>query len=106
MPTSANDTMPSFDRLLVATDFSAASQAACRTAIDTCLALRASLVILHVFRPPEAGDQAPDGQVAGLEGPLSTVAPGSLEELRSQAVQAGVRLRGHSGQRQADRDDS
>ncbi len=89
MPTSANDTMPSFDRLLVATDFSAASQAACRTAIDTCLALRASLVILHVFRPPEAGDQAPDGQAPDSKA-LYDSCQASLEELRSQAVQAGV----------------
>jgi nucleotide-binding universal stress UspA family protein len=89
MPTSANDTMPSFDRLLVATDFSAASQAACRTAIDTCLALRASLVILHVFRPPEAGDQAPDGQSPESKA-LYDKCLDSLAELRRQAVQAGV----------------
>jgi nucleotide-binding universal stress UspA family protein len=81
--------MPSFDRLLVATDFSAASQAACRTAIDTCLALRASLVILHVFRPPETGDQVPDGQAPDSKA-LYDRCQASLEELRSQAVQAGV----------------
>ena len=60
MQTSATDTMPSFDRLLVATDFSPASQAAFRTALETCTALGASLVILHVFEyaepaPPETG---------------------------------------------------
>jgi len=81
--------MPSFDRLLVATDFSAASQAACRTAIDTCLALRASLVILHVFRPPEADDQAPGGQAPDSKA-LYDRCLDSLQELRSQAVEAGV----------------
>ena len=108
MPTSTNDTIPCFDRLLVATDFSAASQAACRTAIDTCLALRASLLILHVFHPVEAG--SPDGGGKKPEtGRLKTGAGGqeergqvseakllydkcleSLEELRLQALQAGV----------------
>jgi nucleotide-binding universal stress UspA family protein len=94
MPTSATDTMPSFDRLLVATDFSAASQAACRTAIDTCLALGASLVILHVFRPaeggsPEAGGQQADGQRPDGKA-LYEKCLVMLEELRQQAAQAGV----------------
>ena len=48
MQIPATDTMPSFNRLLVATDFSPASQAAFRTALDNCRALGASLVILHV----------------------------------------------------------
>ncbi len=81
--------MPSFDRLLVATDFSAASQAACRTAIDTCLALRASLVILHVFRPSEADSLEADGQAPDSKA-LYDRCQTSLQELRSQAVQAGV----------------
>ena len=60
MQTPATDSMPSFNRLLVATDFSPASQAAFRTALDNCSALGASLVILHVFEyaepaPPETG---------------------------------------------------
>ena len=96
MPLSKIDTMPSFDRLLVATDFSAASQAACRTAIDTCLALRASLVILHVFRPVEAVAQEAGGQKqeAGAQEAekkaLQDKCRAALEELRQQAVQAGV----------------
>jgi nucleotide-binding universal stress UspA family protein len=84
MPTSAIDTMPSFDRLLVATDFSAASQAACRTAVDTCLALRASLVILHVFRPAEGGPQEAESKA------LYEKCLDSLAKLREQAVEAGV----------------
>jgi nucleotide-binding universal stress UspA family protein len=86
--------MPSFDRLLVATDFSAASQAACRTAIDTCLALRASLLILHVFRPVEDGSQEADGQQTNGQRPdgkaLYEKCLVMLEELRQQAVEAGV----------------
>ena len=94
MPTSTIDTMPSFDRLLVATDFSAASQAACHTAIDTCIALRASLVILHVFQPVKSSSLEADGQVAG--GQARDVQAhhddclGALEAMRRQAVQAGV----------------
>ena len=91
MPTPANDTMPTFDRLLVATDFSVASQAACRTAIDTCLALRASLVILHVFRPVEAAAQQTGGQKQEAEKKaLQDKCRATLEELRNQAVEAGV----------------
>jgi nucleotide-binding universal stress UspA family protein len=94
MPTPANDTLPTFDRLLVATDFSVASQAACRTAIDTCLALRASLVVLHVFQTPEAGSPEADGPKAdGQEAEkkvLQDKCRAALEELRIQAVQAGV----------------
>jgi len=52
--------MPSFQRVLLATDFSPASQAAFETALGVCRTLRASLVLLHVFEyadaaPPEAG---------------------------------------------------
>jgi nucleotide-binding universal stress UspA family protein len=96
MPTPANDTMPTFDRLLVATDFSVASQAACRTAIDTCLALRTSLVILHVFRPVEsavqqAGEQKHEsGAQEAEKKALQDKCRAALEELRNQAVQAGV----------------
>ena len=81
--------MPSFDRLLVATDFSAASQAACCTAIDTCIALRASLVILHVFEQADAVPQESGGQKPVAQG-LYERCQESLEELRQQAVQAGV----------------
>jgi len=105
-PTAANDTMPTFDRILVATDFSVASQAACRTAIDTCFSLGASLFILHVFNsasaPPEGNGARSDAagvpQSAGNGfAANSTDAPSiyehcrqSLDELRRQAVLAGV----------------
>lgn len=94
MPTSANDTMPSFDRLLVATDFSAASHAACQMAIDTCIALRASLVILHVIQPVKSNPPEGDGQEAADEAREAQAhykdCLGALEAVRRQAVQAGV----------------
>ena len=94
MPTSTNDTMPSFDRLLVATDFSAASQAACHTAIDTCIALRASLFILHVFQPVKSGTPQATGQETARHVSEAQThrdaCLGALEAMRRQAVQAGV----------------
>jgi nucleotide-binding universal stress UspA family protein len=88
-PTSAIDAMPSFDRLLVATDFSAASKAAFRESLDTCIAVGASLVILHVFEyaepaPPESG-----GLLLELQG-LREQCSNTLEGLRQQAAEAGV----------------
>jgi nucleotide-binding universal stress UspA family protein len=101
MPNSASDTMPTFDRLLVATDFSVASQAACRTAIDTCFSLGASLVILHVFNSASAPSSVPAGAVSssafafnsdGKEAPsLYEQCRQSLENLRRQAALAGVK---------------
>ncbi len=86
--------MPSFDRLLVATDFSAASQAACHTAIDTCIALRASLVILHVFQPvksdsPQEAELEEEEQASEAQAHYDAC-QGALEAIRRQAVQAGV----------------
>jgi nucleotide-binding universal stress UspA family protein len=89
MQTPATDSMPSFNRLLVATDFSPASQAAFRTALDNCSALGASLVILHVFEfaepaPPETG-----GLLIELQALRERCAT-TLEEMRQQAELAGV----------------
>lgn len=89
MQTSATDPMPSFDRLLVATDFSAASQAAFCAGLDTCVAVGASLVILHVFEyaepaPPETGGLLLELQV------MRETAGKALDDLRQQAEQAGV----------------
>ena len=85
----ATDIIPNFDRLLVATDFSAASQAAFRTALDTCVAVGGSLVILHVFEysgsaPPETGGLLLELQV------LREKASENLKDLRQQAEKAGV----------------
>ena len=62
MQTSTIDSAPSFNKILLATDFSAASQAAFQTALGVCTAFQASLSILHVFEyadavPPETGGQ-------------------------------------------------
>jgi nucleotide-binding universal stress UspA family protein len=62
MQTSKIDSMPSFNKILFATDFSAASQAAFRTVLGICTMFQARLSILHVFEyanavPPEAGRQ-------------------------------------------------
>lgn len=89
MQKSATDSMPSFHRLLVATDFSAASQAAFCAGLDTCVAVGASLVILHVFEhaepaPPETGGLLLQLQV------MREAAGKALEELRQQAERAGV----------------
>lgn len=90
-PTRISDhhSLPVFERLLIATDFSAASQAAFRTALATCLELHTSLLILHVFEydnitPPESG-----GQMIELQA-LSDQCRSSLESLRQQATDAGV----------------
>lgn len=54
----AIDAVPSFKRVLLATDFCAASDAAFQTAVRVCTELQASLVVLHVF---EYGDRVPGG---------------------------------------------
>jgi len=97
--------MPTFERLLVATDFSVASQAACRTAVDTAFALGARLYILHVFNvasvpaivnsspaPADAFKAAGDAvSCDGLDAPsLYERCRQSLDELRRQAALAGV----------------
>jgi nucleotide-binding universal stress UspA family protein len=89
MQTSDARFIPTFERLLISTDFSAASQAASRTALETCLELHARLFILHVFEyaniaPPEAGGQILDLQALGDR------CRSSLEMLRQQAADAGV----------------
>jgi nucleotide-binding universal stress UspA family protein len=89
MQNSNPPSIPTFERLLIATYFSPASQAAFRTALATCLELQSSLLILHVFEcaniaPPETG-----GQAIGLQ-TLSDQCRNSLESLRHQAVDAGI----------------
>jgi nucleotide-binding universal stress UspA family protein len=89
MQTPATDTMPSFQRLLVATDFSSASEAALHSALETCVAVKASLLILHVFEyaepaPPDTGGLLLESQI------LREKALEALEEMHQQATQAGV----------------
>jgi nucleotide-binding universal stress UspA family protein len=89
MQTSTIDSVPSFNKILLATDFSAASQAAFQTALDVCTAFRASLSILHVFEyanaiPPETG-----GQLLELDSFYES-ARSSLDRLVQEARRSGV----------------
>ena len=89
MHTPATDTLPSFHRLLVATDFSPASQAAFRTGLETCTAVGASLVIAHVFEYAEASPPETGGLLIELQS-LREQCSNTLEEMRQQAERAGV----------------
>src|ERR1035437_50393 len=89
MQTPATDTMPSLNRLLVATDFSAASQAAFRTGLDTCTAVGANLLILHVFEYAEPAPPETGGLLIELQS-LREQCSNTLEDMRQQAAQAGV----------------
>ncbi len=85
--------MPSFDRLLIATNFSAASRAAFRAALDTCTALRTSLVILHVFEGASSDSDAvaPNAEDLAVEAQSAyEKCRDLLEDLREQAERAGV----------------
>jgi nucleotide-binding universal stress UspA family protein len=89
MQTSTIDPAPSFNKVLLATDFSAASQAAFQTALDVCSAFQASLSILHVFEyasavPPETG-----GQLLELDNCFES-ARSSLDRLVQEARRSGV----------------
>jgi len=84
-----NGPTPSFRKVLLATDFSAASQAAFQTALGVCTALQADLSILHVFEysdafPPETGRE-----LLELDNFYQTD-QSSLESLREEALRAGV----------------
>lgn len=89
MQNSATDSIPSFDRLLVATDLSAASQAAFRTGLDTCAAVGASLVVLHVFEYAESAPPETGGLMLELQA-MRERASDALAEMRQQAERAGV----------------
>lgn len=89
MSTPVPDTLPTFERVLLATDFSVASQAAFRTALEKCHSLNAGLTILHVFEyaemaPPESG-----GLLLEMQGLRENCQEG-LEELRKEACAAGI----------------
>jgi len=89
MQTPAIDTIPTFERVLVATDFSPASQAAFRTALDTCVSLCARLFIMHVFEETEMPPPETGGSLIELQG-LREQCQADLEELCRQAISAGV----------------
>jgi nucleotide-binding universal stress UspA family protein len=90
MQTPATDTMPSFQRVLVATDFSAASQAAYRTALETCVSLGASLLVLHAFEYGEMATPESGGLLLEMQG-LRESCKENLEELCRESSRSGVK---------------
>ncbi len=89
MQTPTNFAQPSFKTVLLATDFSEASEIAFETAIDLCKTLAASLSILHVFEYNETVPPQQTGQPLGFE-VLYQEAEHSLNHLRQTARQSGV----------------
>jgi nucleotide-binding universal stress UspA family protein len=90
MQTSKTDPGPSFNNILLATDFSGASQAAFQTALGVCGVLQAKLTILHVFEYAEAVPPETGGQLLELD-KVYAEARTSLDGLARVAQMAGVR---------------
>ncbi len=90
MQIPATDTIPSFERVLIATDFSVASQAAYRTALDTCVSLGASLLVMHVFENGEMPPPDTGGLLLEMQGKREKCRL-DLEELCHQSGAAGVK---------------
>ncbi|WP_348268756.1 universal stress protein [Edaphobacter paludis] len=89
MQASENETARTFGRIIFASDFSEAAQAAFPVALRVCTAFKASLSILHVFEYPKAIASERRGQILELDS-LKKVALISLERLRTTAKQEGV----------------
>src|SRR5271168_882518 len=87
MQTSENST-PSFDKILVATDLTAASSAAFQVALNICSDLGAKLSVLHVVEygtvSPETGDSLLESMGAHVK------TEQSLADLVNRASQLGV----------------
>jgi nucleotide-binding universal stress UspA family protein len=90
MQTPATDTMPCFQKVLVATDFSAASQSAFRTALDMCARLGASLCVMHVFEYAEMAKPDTGGLLLEMQG-LREHCQEGLHDMCRQAGHAGVK---------------
>ena len=96
MHDSMTEPVLSFNDVLLATDFSMASQAAFETAVHLCKTLQANLFILHVFDyanvvPPENG-----GQLLEFERTYEK-AQASLGDLVQVALRAGVTCKAAMG---------
>jgi nucleotide-binding universal stress UspA family protein len=89
MHTSITGSSLSFGKVLLATDFSAASRTAFHVALCICVELKASLSILHVFEEPYIPSSEPGGQFPELARFYQTDRS-SLDSLREAAQQAGV----------------
>ncbi len=90
MQTTATETIPTFQRILIATDFSAASKAAFRTALDACVKLGASLTILHVFEYSEIAPPETGGLLIEMQG-LREKCQEDLYELCRESGSAGIK---------------
>jgi nucleotide-binding universal stress UspA family protein len=96
MPNTINVITRSFKKILLATDFSAASQAAFHAALRLCASFGASLYILNVYEyanatPPESG-----GQLLELDS-FYDEAKLSLKKLIQEGKHAGVHTEGTIG---------
>jgi nucleotide-binding universal stress UspA family protein len=91
----------SFKSVLLATDFSVASQAAFETALRVCKTLQASLLILHVFEYSNAVPAETGGQLIELDR-VYDEARASLDDLVQIARRAGVKTEGSMGSGVAD----
>jgi nucleotide-binding universal stress UspA family protein len=89
MQTSGPSSEPSFNKVLLATDFSSASQAAFQSALGVCTTLQASLSILHVFEYVDVVPQETGGQLLELNSTYEK-AKSSLDCLQQVAQRAGV----------------
>jgi nucleotide-binding universal stress UspA family protein len=90
------ESVPSFKNVLLATDFSVASQAAFETALRLCTTLQASLVILHVFEYANAVSPEIGGQLLGFD-KIYEKAQASLDDLVHAVRRAGVTCEGTMG---------
>jgi nucleotide-binding universal stress UspA family protein len=80
---------PAFRKILVATDFSSASQAAFATAVGLCRALGSTLSVLHVFEEADVVASGPGDSVIVLER-LLMEAHNALAQCAREAREAGV----------------
>ena len=89
MQNAATESDPSFKRVLVATDFSPASQSAFQTALEVCNLVRGKLLVLHVFESTGVSIPETGGSLLEMQGQREWCAL-SLEQMREQAVAAGI----------------
>lgn len=80
---------PGFSNVLIATDFSTASQAAFAAAVSLCASLRAKLTIVHVFEFASTVPPQVEGQLLELE-PFYAQTQAALARLKQQAERAGI----------------
>ena len=89
MQTPMTGAVTSIKNVLLATDFSAASQAAFHTALGVCIELGASLLILHVFEYADAVSPDTRGQLVDMDRMYEN-AQNSLAGLSRVARRTGV----------------